>query len=461
MTTYQLSSGADSCEAALVDVMDIDNDSLSKSSSAAGNLKSAQDSIYQNCTQFHKKSVEAMVGVIGKPKSASAYHNFTNKSGLSSMFQDEEPFHGVTDLGMKSSTISSAEEVSTHMKHAQLHRDGFKHQAMEAGSRESSGPVAIPSSTTPPNGSGTNTTYRLSESSSATSAQELLASSAATSDFPTISESRALPRARLDSWAKIAATGKAVAEPPVGLMSTINSSLESLQEQMRVVWIANLPPTTTLLDVSCRIDVGPIMSLGLYNDISPQLAGRSACIIFQTAETAAAFVSRAPSAFVSIIPTKTKPVYGAVVIKPQPSVAIYISEHPFPLDADLLSMNAPAFARRRIKWSRARLFHDVPLAKFKKDLRDVVGVDNLELVHFYNPGEATAVFASVCVAARAVQWFREQARISGGRYDGVDVAFVHDFNEAPAKLHSQYGKDGKVKKLAVTIGIEGLFSGPP
>lgn len=459
--------------------MDIDYDVIPKPSSSTGNPKSAQESL-QDCTHFPKKSAEATFGVIGQPKSASTYHNFSNKSGLSSMFQDEEPFQKATDFGINSSIVTRATEVFPRMKQSQSQGDLLRNQDMDAGLRtlpllqsnpttqtantsdetEASRPVLILSSGTRPNGN--DTIRRLSaESFSASPAQELLASSSATSESPTISESWNLPRAPPDSWARVAATVKPPAAPPTCVTPITISSSESSQEQMRVVWIAHLPSTTTLLDISCRIDVGPIMSLGLYNDISPQLPGRSACLIFQTAETAATFVSRAPQAFVSIIPTKTKPVYGAVATKPHPAVAIYSSEHAFPLDADLLSMSAPTFARRRIKWSRARLFHDVPLAKFKKDLRDVVGVDNLELVHFYNPGEATAVFASVCVAARAVQWFREQAKTSGGRYEGVDVAFVHDFNEAPAKLHSQYGKDGKVKKLAVTIGVEGLFSGPP
>lgn len=113
--------------------------------------------------------------------------------------------------------------------------------------------------------------------------------------------------------------------------------------------------------------------------------------------------------------------------------------------------------------------------------RNPAGYENIELFHFYNPGEGTVVFASVGVAAACLakfevwraeklegyaRWTKEEygtpkkmtiGRLDKvkGKYEGVDVGFVKDFNEAPGKLYSHYAKDGRLSDRT-----EGLFEGP-
>lgn len=193
---------------------------------------------------------------------------------------------------------------------------------------------------------------------------------------------------------------------------------------------------------------------------------------------------------------------------------------PFELNAELVEMGPPEYKRRRMKWSRARLFYDVSMRQFKRDvLASVGGAANVELFHFYNPGECTVVFASVGVAqtcfdaftawkdetladgnarsekfergfydqsgqrrdrvgsggaASGAAWFERGGEASGGpmkpighldglrgRYSGVEFGFVKDFNEVPAKLYSQYGKDGKLKSSSRQDGCEEIYEGPP
>lgn len=276
-------------------------------------------------------------------------------------------------------------------------------------------------------------------------------------------------RPRNASWAKIAADAvrpAAVSKPHPTKAPATNPSKsilvakpraeslptdvqEDLPAQMRVVWITNLRLETTMLDVSACIDIGPLMSLHLSTDNTTDPASTSACLVFQHAELAMALLARGPARFACL----NKP--------PHPPINLFASTIPFPLDPDLASMSAPRHARRRLKWSRARLFYTVTLARFKADVRRVAGASNVELVHFYNPGEATAVFASVRVASAVLRWFEERARSVGSVYEGLGVAFAHDFNETPAVLFSQYSREGRVKKTATNCGVEGLFSGPP
>jgi len=251
------------------------------------------------------------------------------------------------------------------------------------------------------------------------------------------------------------------------------SNAETAADKLRAVWITNLPSTYTLRDISSRIEIGPIMSILLENDVSPDVPGRSACIIFQYAEHVLEFLAANTSSTQPTTATNAEPTHKpASLYTSNAPNATLIPPAPFPLDPALLSMRAPTFARRRLKWSRSRLFYDVPLLRFKRDVFELCGAQNVEFCHFYNPGEATVVFASVAVAEAVLKAFRRWARQDeadvgeagqGGqaaRYKGVDVAYVKDFNEAPAKLYTQYGPDGRVRKFANCEGVEGLFSGP-
>lgn len=304
------------------------------------------------------------------------------------------------------------------------------------------------------------------------------------------------------SWAKIAAiTAENGGEPDsavtIELSTRANTALKShqrhsskplepKQDQIRVIWLSHVPDAFRLRDVSLQITQGPVMSILLQQDVDPILPGKSACIIFKEAEHASLFLqdngwdfdkqrSAGPTSYA------TSPVRPGSRRPDGVSKISLIPGGPYPLDAPLLSMNHPTHARRRIKWSRSRLFYDVSQRQFKKDVLSTVGgPTNVELFHFYNPGECTVIFASVgvataCLAAfdewkdqkleGATRWMKEddarQGKVIGyldkkkGKYEGVDVGFVKDFNEAPGKLYTHYGKNGQFSER-----VEGLFEGP-
>lgn len=309
---------------------------------------------------------------------------------------------------------------------------------------------------------------------------------------PDIADPKTATKPAPTSWASIAAIPRTqTAQLPFSghltssLLPTtirkarrVSTPSEPLRAQLRAVWITNLPATFTIHDVSAQITEGPTMSIIVGEHMFEALSGYSACIIFQYAEHAHAFLV-ANNNGNPVEPAGTLVLPATLYLAEAPG-AYMLRGAPYPADIDIAAMAPPKLARRRLKWSRSRLFYDVPLAVFKEDIYEIIGGDNVELFHFYNPGECTVVFASVKVAAACYEkfqtWKKEVAvrdaegnlleplvlgkAGKGGRYERVDVSYVHDFNEAPARLYSQYGPDGRVRKTAIDVGIEGLYSGP-
>lgn len=257
------------------------------------------------------------------------------------------------------------------------------------------------------------------------------------------------------TWAKVAAIDPsaikgyrdlsiAPTKPKVTKLPT-----EKPLAQKRVIWLHPLPEDMTLYKLSLKIKEGPVFSILLEHDQHETLPGLSACIIFQHTESVTSLLNGFDNRG---FPKETEAKVGSA----------------FPMDADLQSMSAlPHFRRRRLKWSRARLFYQVNLIAFKKlVLKFAGGNANVELVHFYNAGEATAVFASVGVAKAVYDGFK-QLRTGLGcsaehavLWKMVDISFVTDLNEKPTSLYSQYGADGQIRCFAPGMKCEGLFAGP-
>ncbi|KAB8360611.1 hypothetical protein FH972_024349 [Carpinus fangiana] len=259
--------------------------------------------------------------------------------------------------------------------------------------------------------------------------------------------------------------------------------------QFRVVWLFNIPPSYTSLQVSRHVTSGPVFSLSMELDVAPHLPGLSACIIFQHAAHAEDFLlSNNCSVIFPELPSgdghadpETSQNVGTrnKYHKDAPNASLELGP-PYPLsnqDEIFAAMEPPLMARRRVKWARSRLFHAVPISTFKRDVLKLVGGhENVEMWHFYNPGECTVVFASVATAYLVVSTFgvwgaaktkgvlkkgaNELDKIKAdGRYMGVEVAFCKDFNEAPAgKIISSFGVGGGVS--AGIPGYEGIYEGP-
>jgi len=263
------------------------------------------------------------------------------------------------------------------------------------------------------------------------------------------------------TWATVAAINPSARAKPHQNLSVASSSLikplkppslpyEQPADQKRVVWLFSLPETMTLHEVSQKILYGPIYSIVLSDAKHESCPGPSACVIFKDAACATWFVADASTN--NIFPTETKVVVGGL----------------FALDADLHSMSTlPHPRRRRLKWSRSRLFYDITLLAFKKlVLKFAGGNANVEFLHFYNAGEATAVFASVGIAKAVFQGFKQlRAGLGCSGHEAavwktVELSFVTDLNEKPVPLFSQYDKTGQIRCFAPGMKGEGLFSGP-
>lgn len=289
-------------------------------------------------------------------------------------------------------------------------------------------------------------------------------------------------------------------------------AVEPYESQLRVVWLFNVPPSYTALQVSRHITSGPLFSLSMETNVAPHVPGLSACIIFAASADAKAFLLAQNCSVAFPAATANQGIGSqeedASDVLPAPETSqnagtrtAYARDgapnatlqlgNPYPIathTAVFAAMRDPhRQARRRVKWARARLFHCVPLGTFKRDVLRLVrsagaGTNAVELWHFYNPGECTVVFSSVAVAMRVVAafqlWSRAKVPKSGaaglkrgagevekvradGRYVGVEVAFCKDFNEAPpGKLVSSYGPSSGVGVAEGVKGYEGAFEGP-
>lgn len=175
------------------------------------------------------------------------------------------------------------------------------------------------------------------------------------------------------------------------------------------------------------------MSILLQQDVHPDLPGKSACIIFLTDMAANDFLSangwnKRLNQPVGLTSYATSPTVVGVKRQNGLSSISLLPGAPYPLDTWLSSMQPPKHARRRIKWSRSRLFYDVSLKQFKKDVLSTVGGPaNVEFFHFYNPGECTVVFASVGIASACLaafeQWKKEKL-VDGTRWLKEDEACI-------------------------------------
>lgn len=257
------------------------------------------------------------------------------------------------------------------------------------------------------------------------------------------------------TWAKVAAIDAAALSRIKGNLSIAPKPrpaqrlpYEKPADQKRVVWLHPLPTTTTLFKLSQNIHEGPVYSILLEADKHETLPGLSACVIFQHASSAASLLDGFPS---RNFPKGAEAKVGG----------------PFPIDADLYSMVSHPWPRRRLKWSRSRLFYDVHLLTFKKLVLTFAGGNgNVEFVHFYNAGEATAVLASVGVAKAVLEGF---ARLRKGLgctaeeaqlWREVEMGYVTDMNEKPMALFSQYDRDGSIRQFKPGQKGGGLFEGP-
>ncbi|KIW70392.1 hypothetical protein PV04_02666 [Phialophora macrospora] len=241
--------------------------------------------------------------------------------------------------------------------------------------------------------------------------------------------SRPLARPNASSWAAVAATDIAgnnrlvKFRPSDGLKRHITeeepNKLQPRDEDFRCVWIYGWTKDKPLSMVTERISTGAIFSMAYVEQYG------AVCVIFQYAGGAMLFTEEDGQLIreygVGLFGKGHEVKYGEA----------------YPDNEDLLRMQPPLNERRRLTFARQQLFtNGMSEERFRRDLIDIVGRHNLELVWLFNTGNATAVFSSTVVARIVRDEFLRRSR-RAGPYQEVQVGFSHDPCERPMNLITQ------------------------
>ncbi|KAF4637463.1 hypothetical protein G7Y89_g621 [Cudoniella acicularis] len=254
------------------------------------------------------------------------------------------------------------------------------------------------------------------------------------------------------SWANIAGTaspnsriidlhpaGKASAGPrlkPVGRIPSISKlgSGEAMVDQMRVVFLLDLPQNLGLQDISDAVTEGPLRSINFGVDETKNT--RFAGVVFQYAKDAELFYQTLCKERIDSRPERFKFVVEA------------IRGEPFPADEPLKAMGSPTFASRRLTIVKSKFFFMFGERQLKALCEKLVGSDAIQLIWLYNGGNATIVFADV---ASAISVKNALDKMSSGRgLPGGQAAATW------AGLQTTFSKDPCVQPLELKTAMTSL-----
>ena len=247
------------------------------------------------------------------------------------------------------------------------------------------------------------------------------------------------------SWAKIAGTvspksrnidlhpenkpiSAAPRLQPIGRIPSISSmqNVEPMTEQMRIVFLLNLPQTMTLTDVSNAIQEGPLMSIRFGVDANN--GKRYAGVIFQYARDAENFYNVLCKERVESRPNRFR------------FIADVVRGEAFPADETIKAMAYPTYASRRLTIVKSRFFFIFGERYLKNLCEKAVGPENVQLIWLYNGGNATVVFAEVAAAIKVKKILdkkRDEAEAEGSTtqvWDGLQTTFSKDPCVQPLEL---------------------------
>ncbi|KAI1620517.1 hypothetical protein EDD37DRAFT_157737 [Exophiala viscosa] len=235
-------------------------------------------------------------------------------------------------------------------------------------------------------------------------------------------------RANTSTWAAVAATdipgnNRLVKfRPSDGLKSHITEEelkTKHNDEDYRCVWIYGWTKDKPLSVVTERICFGAIFSMVYVHQ------HEAVCVIFQHASAAMALVDE---------DSRSRRDYGVSLFGPNNMIKF---GEAYPENADLQRMTHPSNERRRLTFARQQLFtNGMSETRFRKDLVELVGQQNVELVWLFNTGNATVVFSSTVIARLVRDEFMKRAR-RAGPYQDVQIGFSHDPCERPLNLITQ------------------------
>ncbi|ETI20004.1 hypothetical protein G647_09019 [Cladophialophora carrionii CBS 160.54] len=242
-------------------------------------------------------------------------------------------------------------------------------------------------------------------------------------------KSRPVVRPHASSWAAVAATDIAgnnrlvKFRPSDGLKRHITeeepNKVQPRDEDFRCVWIYGWTKDKPMSMVTERISTGAIFSMAYVEQYG------AVCVIFQYAGGAMLFCEEDSQLIRE---------YGVGLFGKGHEVKF---GEAYPDNEDLLRMQPPLNERRRLTFARQQLFtNGMSEERFRRDLIEIVGRHNLELVWLFNTGNATAVFSSTVVARIVRDEFIRRSR-RAGPYQEVQVGFSHDPCERPMNLITQ------------------------
>lgn len=265
-----------------------------------------------------------------------------------------------------------------------------------------------------------------------------------TSEFSPI----AAPAAAVSSWASIANAGpetKVIDIAPASAVHPTNrlraigripsgpnpSKTEPLADQMRVVFILDIPFNLTYDDVSHAVQEGPLRSI--HFGLDEEKNSRFTAIVFQHAKDASLFVKALQKERVDSRPERFRWV-----------VEVARGEEPFPLDDVLRAMQPPTLATRRLTLVKASLFFMVGERQLRARIERIVGEGTIQLIWLYNGGNATIVFSDVSSAIAVKDEF-DRYSATAGKPDGAPQAW--------AGLQTTFSKDPCVQPLDLKTAL--------
>jgi len=278
--------------------------------------------------------------------------------------------------------------------------------------------------------------------SSSTTAPIVPAPPASTSSpAPTTSDQPFIPVAA--SWASIASAAnpstnvvelhpqRAVSGhrlQPIGrIPSVVRTEAESQAEQMRVVFLLNLPNNITLQDVSNAVKEGPLVKIlfGQDEDAKTRFSG----VIFQYAKDAEMFHNVLMRERMDSRPDRFKFVVDCV------------RGDAFPADETIRAMADPKInASRRLTMVKKGFFFVLTERRLTALCHKTVGEEKVQLVWLYNGGNATVVFSDVAAAIKMkaeLDRLTAGAGLSGGQasaWAGLQTTFSKDPCQVPLEL---------------------------
>ena len=202
---------------------------------------------------------------------------------------------------------------------------------------------------------------------------------------------------------------------------------ESQADQMRVVFLLNLPNNLTLQDVSNGVQEGPVVQIVFGFDEEEH--SRYAGVVFQYARDAEVFHQVLLKERAESRPERFRFIMEAV------------RGDPFPADAAIKAMSDPNInASRRLTMVKKAFFFAFGERHLTALCNKIAGEEHVQLVWLYNGGNATVVFSNVAAAMKMktqVDAYVAGAGLPGGQpaiWQGLQTTYSKDPCQVPLVL---------------------------